>query len=46
VFDDTQEHEAWNRGDGDRVVLLLDFKRTTEADITFPNHLRGVGENL
>jgi aspartyl/asparaginyl beta-hydroxylase (cupin superfamily) len=46
VFDDTQEHEAWNRGDGDRVVLLLDFKRTTETDITFPNHLRGVGENL
>lgn len=46
VFDDTQEHEAWNRGDSDRVVLLLDFMRTTETDITFPDHLRGIGENL
>jgi beta-hydroxylase len=27
VFDDTVEHEAWNRSDKDRVVLLLDFKR-------------------
>jgi len=26
VFDDTVEHEAWNRGDRTRVVLLLDFK--------------------
>jgi beta-hydroxylase len=26
VFDDTTEHEAWNRSDRDRVVLLLDFK--------------------
>ncbi len=26
VFDDTTEHEAWNRGDRTRVVLLLDFK--------------------
>jgi ornithine lipid ester-linked acyl 2-hydroxylase len=26
VFDDTAEHEAWNRGDRTRVVLLLDFK--------------------
>jgi beta-hydroxylase len=25
VFDDTFEHEAWNRGDGDRVVLLVTF---------------------
>ena len=26
VFDDTAEHEAWNRGDRTRVVLLIDFK--------------------
>ena len=27
VFDDTTEHEAWNRSDSIRVVLLLDFLR-------------------
>jgi beta-hydroxylase len=27
IFDDTFEHEAWNRGDGDRVVLLVTFER-------------------
>ena len=26
VFDDTVEHEAWNKSDKSRVVLLLDFK--------------------
>jgi len=26
VFDDTCEHEAWNRGDGERVVLLVTFE--------------------
>lgn len=26
VFDDTVEHESWNFSDGDRIVLLLDFK--------------------
>ena len=26
VFDDTHEHEAWNHGDTDRVVLLLTFR--------------------
>jgi aspartyl/asparaginyl beta-hydroxylase (cupin superfamily) len=25
VFDDTFEHDAWNRGDGDRIVLLVTF---------------------
>ncbi len=25
IFDDTAEHEAWNRSDRTRVVLLLDF---------------------
>lgn len=29
VFDDTTEHEAWNRSSQNRVVLLLDFKAPT-----------------
>ena len=33
VFDDTQEHEAWNRAASTRVVLLFDFKR--DQDLTF-----------
>ena len=27
VFDDTVEHEAWNRSEHQRIVLLLDFLR-------------------
>lgn len=27
IFDDTIMHEAWNRGDSTRVVLLLDFEK-------------------
>ena len=27
VFDDTTEHEAWNRSGSVRVVLLIDFKK-------------------
>ena len=46
VFDDTREHEAWNRGTEDRVVLLLDFKRSADDDIAFPDHLREVGGDL
>jgi beta-hydroxylase len=26
VFDDTLEHEAWNHGGGDRVVLIVTFQ--------------------
>lgn len=26
VFDDTVEHEAWNKSDKSRVVLIIDFK--------------------
>jgi ornithine lipid ester-linked acyl 2-hydroxylase len=26
IFDDTWEHEAWNKSDRTRVILLLDFK--------------------
>jgi aspartate beta-hydroxylase len=34
VFDDTYEHEAWNRGSGTRVVLILDVwnPHLTEAE--------------
>jgi beta-hydroxylase len=31
VFDDTNEHEVWHRGDKPRVVLLLDFARSGDA---------------
>lgn len=27
VFDDTQEHEAWNYGERTRFILLVDFKK-------------------
>ncbi len=27
VFDDTSMHEAWNKSDSDRLILLLDFLR-------------------
>ena len=38
VFDDTVEHEAWNRSAQTRVVLLLDFLRPgfTSADADVP----------
>ena len=31
VFDDTHDHEAWNRTDGFRVVLFVDFARPSPA---------------
>jgi aspartyl/asparaginyl beta-hydroxylase (cupin superfamily) len=27
VFDDTVEHEAWNHGDRDRILLIFDIWR-------------------
>lgn len=39
VFDDTYEHEAWNRSQSTRVVLLLDFKRDVNEKIDFPEKL-------
>jgi ornithine lipid ester-linked acyl 2-hydroxylase len=36
IFDDTVEHEAWHRGKGDRVVLLIDVKRSTADQETHP----------
>jgi beta-hydroxylase len=32
VFDDTVEHEAWNYGGGDRLVLLVDFLRSSKTN--------------
>jgi len=32
IFDDTTEHEAWNRSDQTRIVLLLDFKYPVEVE--------------
>lgn len=34
VFDDTTEHEAWNRGSSTRIVLLLDFKRDPDSELS------------
>ncbi|MDB5768144.1 MAG: Aspartyl/asparaginyl beta-hydroxylase-like dioxygenase [Collimonas fungivorans] len=31
VFDDTVEHEAWNRGSSERLVLLVDFAKPEGA---------------
>lgn len=31
IFDDTLEHEAWNRSGEDRVVLLIDFLKEPAA---------------
>lgn len=36
VFDDTLEHEAWNRGATTRIVLLFDFKRDPSREVAFP----------
>ncbi len=33
VFDDTLEHEAWNRGDRTRYILLVDFKKSFEVPV-------------
>jgi beta-hydroxylase len=42
VFDDTTEHEAWNRSDSERVVLIIDFeKEDTSCDPTLQKLLRG-----
>ena len=47
VFDDTIEHEAWNRSDAIRTVLLIDFKRpNVDAAITVPNSVADSIRNL
>jgi aspartyl/asparaginyl beta-hydroxylase (cupin superfamily) len=35
IFDDTFEHEAWNKSDKTRIVLLIDFQRPAST-ITEP----------
>ncbi|WP_158046729.1 aspartyl/asparaginyl beta-hydroxylase domain-containing protein [Skermanella pratensis] len=44
LFDDTTEHEAWNRSGETRVVLLLDFKRDPAADVHYPEHVLAYGQ--
>lgn len=39
VFDDTNEHEAWNDTDGVRVVLFVDFKRPLDGPARWLNEL-------
>jgi ornithine lipid ester-linked acyl 2-hydroxylase len=34
IFNDTIEHEAWNRSDRDRIILLLDFKPLVDLATT------------
>lgn len=36
VFDDTIQHEAWNKGQTTRIILLLDFKRSINDEIVTP----------
>lgn len=31
LFDDKIDHEAWNGGDGDRLILLVDFQPDTDG---------------
>jgi beta-hydroxylase len=37
VFDDTNDHEAWNDSDKQRVVLFLDFERPLRFPINYLN---------
>ncbi|WP_041741719.1 aspartyl/asparaginyl beta-hydroxylase domain-containing protein [Collimonas fungivorans] len=37
VFDDTVEHEAWNRGSSERLVLLVDFTKPEGARADEPS---------
>ena len=39
LFDDTTEHEAWNRGEESRVVLLIDFNVDPNENVEFPENL-------
>jgi aspartyl/asparaginyl beta-hydroxylase (cupin superfamily) len=43
VFDDTVEHEAWNRGDSARVVLLMDIAKDPSARVEYPDHVKAYG---
>ena len=39
LFDDTVEHEAWNRGSITRVVLLMDIAREGVKNVAYPEHV-------
>jgi beta-hydroxylase len=39
VFDDTEEHEAWNRSEIVRIVLLIDFKKASLKDVSQLNSM-------
>lgn len=45
VFDDTTEHEAWNRSDSVRVVLLLDFLRDPDDPVAHQT-IKAIGEQF
>jgi aspartyl/asparaginyl beta-hydroxylase (cupin superfamily) len=46
VFSEETEHEAWNRSQLTRIVLLLDFKYDLNAEIDYPPDLKAVFDNL
>lgn len=39
IFDDTQEHQAWNRSESERVVLFLDVLRPLHQPLDWINRL-------
>jgi aspartate beta-hydroxylase len=47
VFDDSFEHEAWNNGDSERIVLLIQFwhPELTEAEVWALKELRALTIN-
>jgi beta-hydroxylase len=45
VFDDTVEHEAWNKSDQSRVVLIVDFK-APELVVNPPKPKKGLFARL
>ncbi len=47
MFDDTLEHEAWNKGNSTRIVLLIDFKASEGIlNLPQPQQQQGVSSIL
>lgn len=46
VFSEETEHEAWNRSESTRVILLVDFKKELDAEINFPPDVMALFNNL
>ncbi|WP_427158672.1 aspartyl/asparaginyl beta-hydroxylase domain-containing protein [Aliinostoc sp. HNIBRCY26] len=42
IFDDTIEHEAWNRDNTTKIILLMDFKKSHYANLTQVEDLQQV----